>query len=568
MKNLKLKFDSRSSLMASIFILLSILLFTSFSINTEASSILQAINNAASAQTGGLSSGSNTSGGSILQNVNTSASNISSTNSTRGGSIPQNVNSSVNNISSNNSFVSRSQSCSIPYTAGRIIVNFSNTSILSDRGAERSQFTVNANIPAGTYLVTLYGYNEYANRVNVSQPNERYYVRLSNGVTSNSLSDLPDHVILGQRTEVVNNSLVVSNNVTSVTAVHSVYPDSSSPNSITLGCAAFDLISATTQTQTQTLNGSCSVSPNSINSGGYLNWTASASGGNSSYSYSWTGTDGLYGNSSYVSKPYSTAGTKTGTVTITSGTQSISRDCSAIVTTVVNNNLSVSCNVGPSTADVDEDVDWSASAYGGTGSYSYDWSGTDSLSGSRSNITWSYNDAGTKRGIVTVTSGGESASASCTTRVVEEQSYNDLNVSCYASPSYAQTGSRVNWYANVYGGDGDYDYDWTGTDGLDSSSRSPSMTYYNIGNKRATVRVEDGSGRSESTTCYANVNSVLAYTEGYQPPMASAVYLSQIPYTGVKDNLSLAIFIGLLSLFSVWISYIIISFKRNNGELI
>jgi len=230
------------------------------------------------------------------------------------------------------------------------------------------------------------------------------------------------------------------------------------------------------------LDGSCSVGPSNIDIGEYLNWTATASGGTGSYTYSWTGTDSLYGNSSYVSKPYFTAGTKTGSVVITSGTQSITRNCNASVN--------------------DEE---------------------------------------------------------------EEYYYNDLNVSCYASPSYAQTGSRVNWYANVYGGDGDYDYDWSGTDGLDSSSRSPSKTYTTSGSKRANLTVRDGDGNRASATCYMNVNTVLAFSQTYQPVMADAVYLNQIPYTGVKDNLSLAIFIGLLSLFSVWVAYAVTSYQKNNA---
>jgi hypothetical protein len=75
MKNLELKFNSTNLLKTSLFILVSFLLFTSFSINIEAASILQSINNAASNQTGGSSSNTN-SNGSILQNINNSANNL------------------------------------------------------------------------------------------------------------------------------------------------------------------------------------------------------------------------------------------------------------------------------------------------------------------------------------------------------------------------------------------------------------------------------------------------------------------------------------------------------------
>jgi hypothetical protein len=315
-----------------------------------------------------------------------------------------------------------------------------------------------------------------------------------------------------------------------------------------------------------TLVGSCSVTPTSVNVGGYLNWSASASGGGGSYTYSWSGTDGLSGNSSSASKSYSAAGTKTGAVIITSGSQSITRTCSAVVNEINNDDLIISCSASQSSLDIDEDVTWHAYASGGNGSYDYDWDGTDNLSGSSRNLTWSYDDSGTKRATVTVTSDGHTASASCTTRVYEEDN-DDLSVSCYANPSSAQVGSRVRWYVDVSGGDGDYDYDWNGTEGLNTSTKNPYMTYDYPGSKSATVTVTDGDGQEESDTCRVNVNSVLAFSQTYQAPLESAVYLSQVPYTGLAENSRLAFFIGMLALFSAWIAYIVISYKKEHGEL-
>jgi len=312
------------------------------------------------------------------------------------------------------------------------------------------------------------------------------------------------------------------------------------------------------------LTASCYVNPSAVDVNGYLNWSASASGGTGFYTYTWTGTNGLSSNSSSVSKSYSSAGTKTGTVVVTSGGQSVSRTCSAVVEQKINNNLSVYCNASQSNLDIDEDVTWRAYASGGTGSYSYNWDGTDYLRGSNQNLTWSYDNSGTKRATITVTSGGQVASASCTTRVADD--YNNLNISCYASPSNSQIGNRVNWYVNASGGDGDYSYNWSGTDGLNSSSRSPSMTYNTVGTKSATVTVRDQDGNRDSVTCYTNINSVLAFTQEYQPPMASAVYLSQVPYTGVADSMKLYFFFGVLALLSAWIAYIIIEYKRGAGE--
>ena len=321
-------------------------------------------------------------------------------------------------------------------------------------------------------------------------------------------------------------------------------------------------------TPAPTLTGSCSANPSSVDAGDSITWTSVVSGGTGSYSYSWSGTDSLYGNYSSVSKNYPNSGTKNATVTIVSGSQTITRNCSAVVNQVVRNDLVVSCDTNQSTVDIDDSVTWRADASGGNGSYSYSWSGTDGLSGNSANNSWSYDNAGTKRGTVTVTSSdGQTARASCSVYVNQNYSYNNnsnnLSVSCYASPSNPQINSQVNWYANVSGGNGGYSYSWNGTDGLYGSSQSPYIIYNTPGNKSATVTVWS-NGRSRSATCYANVgqNSVLAFSQSYQAPLASAVYLSEIPSTGVYDNYKLAFFVGFLALISAWIAYIIVARKK------
>jgi hypothetical protein len=57
------------------------------------------------------------------------------------------------------------------------------------------------------------------------------------------------------------------------------------------------------------------VNPGTVNTDQHVNWLATAAGGNGNYNYSWTGTDGLNVNSSYVSKLYFTSGIKNGTET-------------------------------------------------------------------------------------------------------------------------------------------------------------------------------------------------------------------------------------------------------------
>ncbi len=84
--------------------------------------------------------------------------------------------------------------------------------------------------------------------------------------------------------------------------------------------------------------------------------------------------------------------------------------------------------------------------------------------------------------------------------------YNNLTVTCRVSPTDPETGDTVHWYADAYGGDNDYDYDWTGTNNLNSSAHNPSKTYNSDGWKSATVIVTDGDNNQASATCSVYVN--------------------------------------------------------------
>jgi len=75
------------------------------------------------------------------------------------------------------------------------------------------------------------------------------------------------------------------------------------------------------------------VSPSSGNIGDTFTWaTSGVSGGNGTYTYSWSGTDGLSGTTASVQKAYAASGTKTGSVTITSGADSQTFTCTNSVT--------------------------------------------------------------------------------------------------------------------------------------------------------------------------------------------------------------------------------------------
>ncbi len=281
---------------------------------------------------------------------------------------------------------------------------------------------------------------------------------------------------------------------------------------------------------------SCSSNPSSVSQNGVITWSVSASGGNGNFLYSWSGTDGLSGTSQVVNKAYPLTGTKNALVTVTSGDKTKSASCSAVVSEGVTP-LVVSCSPSSSSIRKNSSVYWNSTVTGGKGSYLYSWSGTDGLSGSGSNVYKSYSYTGTKTATVTVYSETQSVSATCDLNVYDDYiptSY--LEGSCSASPYNAQVGTNVSWNASAYGGSGSYYYYWTGTDGLYGNGQYISKSYYSPGYKTATVTISSG-GQSITRTCNTNVGQVLAYTETNNLPTLNSVYLSQVPYTGIEDNL-------------------------------
>ncbi|MDQ5911934.1 MAG: hypothetical protein QG568_147 [Patescibacteria group bacterium] len=174
-----------------------------------------------------------------------------------------------------------------------------------------------------------------------------------------------------------------------------------------------------TPAPTPALNGNCVISPTV----GYINqdisFSASASGGNGSYSYSWTGDNGINSNAQNFTGRYSYSGYKTATVTIRSGSDSITRTCGVNIqdTAVVSGAY---CVANPTNAGINQNVTWTAyvnNTNGYYGSYSYSWTGSDNLYGNGQSISRSYNTPGYKTATVTMYGNGQSITATCNTNI-------------------------------------------------------------------------------------------------------------------------------------------------------
>jgi len=201
---------------------------------------------------------------------------------------------------------------------------------------------------------------------------------------------------------------------------------------------------------------SCYSSYMSANTGDRIVWNASISGGNGNYFVTWSGNDGLSGNGSSISIVYNNPGTKTASVVVTSGGQTISRNCNSIIVSGFQTNnyyynynnsgyyngydsgyynnynnyyngtynpyynsqpLNVSCSANTSSAPVGATIRWASYVTGGYGGYTYVWTGSDNIYGTGQNVDVIYNSGGTKTASVTVRSNGQTITQQCTNTI-------------------------------------------------------------------------------------------------------------------------------------------------------
>jgi len=179
--------------------------------------------------------------------------------------------------------------------------------------------------------------------------------------------------------------------------------------------------------------------------------------------------------------------------------------------------ISASCSANTNSTTVGSTVSWTVNPSGGNGSYTYVWSGTDSLSGSAQTMNRTYNTAGVKTAGVVVSSVGSSLNVYCSNNVniIDNNNYNynnnnnnnyynTLTVTCSANSTNVSTGNSVTWTANVSGGNGYYTYNWNGSENLYGNSRYATVNYSSSGNKTASVTVVS-DGQTVTRACDNNV---------------------------------------------------------------
>lgn len=226
--------------------------------------------------------------------------------------------------------------------------------------------------------------------------------------------------------------------------------------------------------------------------------------------------------------------------------------------------LGVSCYSNPSTGPIGTNVIWGASPYGGNGNYNINWSGNDGLSGSGTSIYKSYYNTGSKYASVTVTSGSQTITQSCS-NTVDIYNYNNnnnynnnynnydpyynnnyynnynspLSISCRSNVTFAPVETTVVWNAYVSGGNGYYTYRWNGSDYLQGYNNSLAVVYHSPGPKTASITVTSGN----QTITQACLNNLIVgvpiqtynYNNTYIPPSV-VKYITKTKIVKVNDT--------------------------------
>ncbi len=261
------------------------------------------------------------------------------------------------------------------------------------------------------------------------------------------------------------------------------------------------------------LAGTCSANVAQILQDNNVSWTVNPSGGSGSYTYSWSGDQGLSGSGSSVTNFYADSGYANASVTISDGVDTLEVDCDPVqiiaylrFNSCGADEISYTIGYGPTF--------WSASISGGVGPYTIEWAIDDGLNGSGSTKEYiEYVTAGQKNAQIlgvssgdgqtlstispanpTIINAGNPVTCSPNIMVYEDQvPVEEFQVSCSANVNSAYTGASVTWSAQISGGFEPYNLTWSGTDDLSGNTQSITTSYDVVGTKNATLLVTDSA---------------------------------------------------------------------------
>jgi len=272
-------------------------------------------------------------------------------------------------------------------------------------------------------------------------------------------------------------------------------------------------------------------SPSSPQVGQQITFTASASGGTTPYSFSWSFGDGSTGTGSSATHAYSSAGSFTVILTVkdSSSPQQTATSQQSVIVSSPPPPLTTSFTYSPSSPQTGQQVTFTASASGGTGPYTFGWSFGDGSTGSGYSVTHTFSLAGTYAVVLTVKD-----SSSPQQTVLSQQSVTvsspppALTASFTFSPSSPQVEQLVSFSSSASGGTSPYSYSWSFGDGSTGTGSSVTRTYSSAGSFTVTLTVKDSGSPQQTVTSQQTVS----VTSPPSPLTASFTFSPSSPQAG------------------------------------
>jgi len=253
------------------------------------------------------------------------------------------------------------------------------------------------------------------------------------------------------------------------------------------------------------------ASPNPIDAGILMSFTATISGGVSPVSCNWTFGDGSSAIGCSTTHTYATAGTFSANIT---ATDSISITSTSNLSVAIHPKLSVTASASSNLTEVGRLISFAGTVSGGVAPITCNWSFGDGSSGTGCASIHTYTTVGSFIANVTATDSlGVAATSNVTVTVHPKLAV----MIASASPNPTEASKSTNFTATTSGGVGNATCSWDFGDGGLAGICSVSHTYSTSGNFTIIVTATDSLGVSASSRITLNVKPKLAVAATVNP---------------------------------------------------
>jgi len=222
---------------------------------------------------------------------------------------------------------------------------------------------------------------------------------------------------------------------------------------------------------------------------GYTNtpvsFSASASGGCSPYTYSWSFSDGGSASGQNPTHSFSTSGSFTASVTVISSDGQTCGDTASV--TIATNPPQANAG-GPYEGIIGQDIDFYGSATGGVQPYTFTWDFGDGDSGAGQTPTHAYSEAGTFIVTLTVVDNLGQSDSDIANAIITSGDTGDYS---------GEVGEEIEFEGDVYGGTAPYSWYWEFGEGNTSDEQDPVFIYEEVGEYMVNLTVTDDNGFSD-----------------------------------------------------------------------